>query len=329
MPLRNILHPNRYHGFIAQPPFFEGWYYKLVSADETLRYAIIPGVYLSQNHAESHCFVQVFDSKADQVRFHRYPYDAFKPSPDSFEIIIGQNYFSADRIELGIDDDLGQLEGELQFEKLSPWPVRLTSPGAMGWFAWVPLMECYHGVVSMDHIIHGRLALDGKRLDFSGGKGYIEKDWGKRFPSAWIWGQSNHFDREGVSLMVSVAVIPWLGRSFAGFIIGFLLDNEIHRFATYNRSKIEVFQVENKTVDLIVRNATYRLRIIAEREEGGLLQAPTTIAMDRRILETLDARFEVWFETLKGEVLYHGTGRHAGLETVGDLDTLLTMVTKG
>jgi hypothetical protein len=32
-----------YHGHGKRPPFFEGWYYKLVSADETQRYAVIPG----------------------------------------------------------------------------------------------------------------------------------------------------------------------------------------------------------------------------------------------------------------------------------------------
>ena len=326
MPLKNVLHPNRYHGFIAQAPFFEGWYYKLVSSDERHRFAIIPGVYLAPDQNESHGFVQVFDSQADQVRFHRFPIDSFKPSPDAFEIVLGQNYFSEKRIELAIDDDLGQIKGSLQFGRLSPWPVRFFSPGAMGWFAWIPFMECYHGVVSMDHTIQGRLVLDGEKKDFSGGRGYIEKDWGKHFPSAWIWGQSNHFKENGISLMVSVAVVPWLGRSFAGFIIGFLFEGEIHRFATYNRSKIEHIDMDDNTVSLVVRNTTCRLRIKAKRAEGGLLQAPTQIAMDRRILETLIAEFEVQLEALDGRVLYHGMGRHGGLETVGDLAQLLEMI---
>jgi len=329
MPISNILHPDRYHGFIAQAPFFEGWYFKLVSTDEEHKLAVIPGVYLAPDHEESHCFIQVFDSEADQVRFHRYPLDSFKPSPDSFEIILGPNYFSATRITLNIGDELGQLKGELRFKELSPWPVRFFSPGAMGWFAWVPFMECYHGVVSMDHAIDGQLSLDGEQLDFSGGRGYIEKDWGKRFPSAWIWGQSNHFGEGEISLMVSVAVIPWLGQSFAGFIIGFLFDGEIHRFATYSRSKIEDIQLDDKTVNLTVRNASHRLRVSATREEGGLLQAPTEIGMDRRILETLNAKFVVHFETRDGQVLYQGEGKHAGLETVGDLDQLLRMVKGG
>jgi hypothetical protein len=203
------------------------------------------------------------------------------------------------------------------------------SPGAMGWFAWVPLMECYHGVVSMDHRIEGRLRFDDQVLDFSGGRGYIEKDWGKQFPSAWIWGQSNHFDTPGVSLMLSVAVIPWVGRSFAGFIIGLLHDGVIHRFATYNRSRIESFSINDTEVNLVLKNATHRLYIRAMRVEGGLLKAPTTIEMDRRIIETLNASLAVRLEDLSGQALFAGTGHHAGLETVGDLDGLVQMVVRG
>ena len=329
MATRNTLHPDRYHGFSKQPPYFEGWYYKLVSADEKTRLAIIPGVYLARDPAQNHCFVQVFDSNAALVRYHRYPYAAFRALPGAFEVHVGPNRFTRAAITLDVGDELGQLKGSLEFKHLNPWPVRLLSPGAMGWFAWVPLMECYHGVVSMDHAIDGQLQLDGRSMDFSGGRGYIEKDWGRQFPSAWIWGQSNHFEVPGVSLMLSVAVIPWLGRSFGGFIIGFLHQGVIHRFATYNRGKFEALSINDTVVSLVVRNATHRLSMRALRVEGGLLQAPTTVAMNRRILETLDAQLEVRFEDLAGRVLFEGTGHHAGLETVGDLEKLVKIVLKG
>lgn len=329
MVFANTLHPDCYHGFSVQPPYFEGWYYKLVSVDEHTRFAIIPGVYLASDPAMSHCFVQVFDSNAAEVRYHRYPYDDFQASRESFKIQVGPNTFTREAISLAIDDALGRLQGRLEFTNLHPWPVRVHSPGAMGWFAWVPLMECYHGVVSMDHRIDGHLRFDDRVLDFSSGRGYIEKDWGKQFPSAWIWGQSNHFDIPGISLMLSVAVIPWVGRSFGGFIIGLLYDGSIHRFATYNRSRIESFSINDTEVDLVVKNATHRLQIRALRVEGGLFKAPTTIEMDRRIIETLNARFEVRFEDLSGQVIFAGTGHHAGLETVGDLDSLVHMVNKG
>jgi hypothetical protein len=181
----------------------------------------------------------------------------------------------------------------------------------------------------MDHGIDGQLRMDDQVLNFTGGRGYIEKDWGKQFPSAWIWGQSNHFAVPGVSLMLSVAVVPWAGRTFGGFIIGFLHEGVIHRFATYNRGKIESLTINDEAVDLVVKNSTHRLRIHALRVEGGLLQAPTMAAMDRRILETLNARLDVRFEELDGQVIFTGTGLHAGFEAVGDLENLIKMVTKG
>lgn len=326
MPFVNTLHPNRYHGFSVKAPFFEGWYYKLVSADEKHKLAIIPGVYQADDPQQNHSFVQVFISNDNQTGYHRYAYDAFQAARDAFEIRVGPNVFTGESLQLAIDDPDGRVHGALGFSDLTPWPVRWFSPGAMGWFAWVPRMECYHGVVSMDHRIEGQLRINQQVFDFNGGRGYIEKDWGRQFPSAWVWTQSNHFDEPGVSLMLSVAVIPWVGRSFGGFIIGFLHDGVIHRFATYNRSKIETFSVADSAVELVVRNADHRLHVRASRAEGGILQAPTTAAMDRRIIETLDAHLAVRFEDRSGRVIFGGSGRHAGLEAVGDLATLKKML---
>lgn len=324
--LINVTHPSRYHGFRARAPYFEGWYFKLVSADEKHRYAIIPGVYHAVDPEKSHAFVQVFNSDKDTVTYHRYPFEAFRAARDRFYIEVGPNSFSAQTMVLAIDDDLGQVRGQLHFSATNGWPTSFLSPGAMGWFAWVPFMECYHGVVSFDHVTEGSINHNGDKIDFSAGRGYIEKDWGKQFPSAWIWGQSNHFEKSGVSLMMSVAVVPWLFSSFGGFVIGLWMDGSLHRFATYNGSRIESLQIADREIELIVSNRTHRLRISAERMEGGLLQAPTLIEMDRRIIETINATLEVRLEKKTGEHLFHGIGRHAGLETVGDLALLMHKV---
>jgi len=81
-------------------------------------------------------------------------------------------------------------------------------PGIAGWYAWVPRMETYHGVVSLDHTINGHLHIDDEEIDFNSGRGYIEKDWGASFSAAYIWFQSNHFEQLNTSLTASVAIIP-------------------------------------------------------------------------------------------------------------------------
>ena len=100
------------------PPFFEGWYFKLVSADERHRFAIIPGVYLGRDVGSSHSFVPVFNSNTNKATFRHYPLEDFKASPDVFKVMIGPNYFSSSHVKLTIDDGLAQVNGvEFPYEK--------------------------------------------------------------------------------------------------------------------------------------------------------------------------------------------------------------------
>ena len=54
-----------------------------------------------------------------------------------------------------------KINAQLKFENIIPWPVKLLSPGVMGWYAFIPLMECYHGVLSFNHTIDGYVEIDG------------------------------------------------------------------------------------------------------------------------------------------------------------------------
>jgi tocopherol cyclase len=198
----------------------------------------------------------------------------------------------------------------------------------MGWYAWVPFMETYHGVVSLDHEIQGLLTIDGQMVDWTGGRGYIEKDWGQSFPAAWVWFQTNHFDQVGTSLTASVAIIPWLRGSFPGFIVGLWHEGVLYRFATYTGARIEKLDIADDSVTWIIRDRRYLLEMHAMRAEGGLIQAPTAVDMGRRIAETLSGRIETALYALdvdRPRAIFRGTGRHAGLEAVGDLARLRSM----
>lgn len=327
--LRQTLSPDGYHGHGLAPPFFEGWYYKLVDASQQHRWAIIPGIFLSQDPARHHAFVQVLDGRTGRATYHRYGAEEFWAGKGALELCIGPNRFTAEALSLDIDAADLSIRGALRFDNLTPWPVTVASPGIMGWYAWVPFMECYHGVVSLDHGIEGRLVVNDRPTDLTGGRGYIEKDWGRSFPSAWIWFQSNHFEQPGTSLTASVAIIPWVRRSFPGFIIGLWHDGVLYRFATYTGARIEKLDITGEQVDWVVRDRRYRLEMQATRAEGGLLQAPTSQDMGRRIAETLSATVRMALYELghgRPHLLASGTGRHAGLEAAGDLAELRAMI---
>ncbi len=327
--LRTTLNPASYHGNGKKPPFFEGWYYKLIDRSEQHRYAIIPGVFQAQDPVHSHAFIQVFDGQSTQLTYHTYPLEAFEFATGEFDIRIGANRFTTQHLALDIERDGQHVEGKLSFQSVQPWPVTLFSPGFVGWYAWVPFMQCYHGVMSLDHAIEGRLTVNQQCIDFNGGRGYSEKDWGRTFPASWVWLQSNHFARPGTSLTASVAFVPWIRKAFRGFVIGLWHKNRLYRFATYTGAWIEQLQITDEQLHWVVQDKRYRLDMQVIRSDNhGLLYAPETTGMHRRIAETLDATVAVQFSDLSGataQLLWQDTGRHTGMEAVGDLHQLMTM----
>jgi hypothetical protein len=167
------------------------------------------------------------------------------------------------------------------------------------------------------------------RLDFQGRVAWPRSvlSPGLAFPAGYIWFQSNHFATPGTSLTASLAVIPWLRGAFPGFIVGLLHAGCLHRFATYTGARTEALDVGDREVVWTVRDRRRRLTMRLAREGGGILRAPTTIAMDRRIVESLSATAEVRLEEIgaRSRVVFEGSCKHGGLEAAGDLDRLVAM----
>ena len=329
----STLRPDGYHGVHERAGFFEGWYIKLISSDRSARIAVIPGIFLGlEDSAGRHdeAFVQVLDGVTGRSWYERYDAADFHAATGHFDVTIGPNHFSAEGMTLDLPES--GLRGRVDFATgPDPWPVTLRSPGIMGWYAWVPVMETYHGVVSFGHDLAGSLSLGGVSLPFDGGRGYLEKDWGRAFPAGYIWMQSNHFARSGVCLVASIAVIPWHRTQFRGFIVGLRMPGPdgrpaLHRFATYTGARTKTLTVDDDHVRWSLRSkAGLRLDITAERRRGGLLHAPVRTQMHRRVEETLDARIHLTLTDRDGRIILADCGEVAGLEVHGDIDLLLAM----
>lgn len=314
----SLFHPDRYHGWGRKRRYFEGWYFKLVNESENESFAIIPGIAMDEN-GKSHAFIQLLDGTRQEAGYFTFPTDSFKASSNSFHIQIGESTFSLDQIKL----NLPELKGTLRIQDVVPWPNKWYSPGIMGPYSFVPFMECYHGVLSMNHTLKGKLRIRGKDIDFTGGRGYIEKDWGHSFPSAYFWMQSNHFSSPGISLKASVANIPWLGSSFVGFIAGLYVDNQLFEFTTYNRTKLSLSVASKRFVKLRFENSRHTLEITAYRNAATELASPITGFMDGRISESMSSRLDVQLSEHKsGKVVFKDTGRNVALEVAGRIEEI-------
>ena len=266
---------------------FEGWYFKHQKGGDMV--AFIPG------RAESGAFVQVISPGGSRQ------FDVPELSVEGGVVRAGSCSFSRQ----GCRIDLPGISGEVAYGDLTPLQSDIMGP-----FRFFP-MECRHGVISMGHSLSGGLLIDGKRHDFSGGEGYLEKDSGTSFPSSYLWLQCNSFP-EPCSLMVSVARIPFCGLHFRGCICALLYGGREYRLATYRGVRIRAFGPEH----LRLTQGGLRLEVDIKPSHGGhLLRAPVKGRMCGTIRESSNAAVRVRFWE-DGRQRFDLSSSHAAFEFV-------------
>lgn len=313
MKLR-VLNPGIFQGNTRSNHYFEGWYYKNVSGDMSEVLSFIPGI--SLNGKDRHSFIQIINGLTGETQYITYSIDELTWSRESLIVTIGESVFTDKYIDLRINNGNCRISGRLDFSECINYPKSLFSPGIMGWYSFVPLMECKHAIISANHFIEGSLDFSGRQLSFTGGKGYIEKDWGTSFPESWLWMQANNFDDRNMSLSFSVAKIPWLGSYFIGFISFLYINGEFKMFSTYNKSKIEELTTDGNIITATVSNTHYRLKISVSGSSTGELRAPVAGSMTRRIRESIDSNIDIEFRNKDNSLIYKGNSKRAGLEVI-------------
>lgn len=309
-----IFNPPVFQGSLNRKSYFEGWYFKQVSENLDHVYAFIPGISLNKN--DRHAFIQIINGISGETDYVTYPLDAFRFDKRKLWVQIDDSTFTDKYIELNIHSPKISIEGKLYFSSIAAYPFSFTAPGIMGWYSYIPFMECYHGVVSANHELKGQISINREFIDFTGGKGYIEKDWGRSFPECWIWLQSNNFEEKEQSLFVSVAKIPWLGRFFIGFIAFVYHRGKYIPFTTYNGSKLQKTELNGSDLEMQFSNKNYQLKIQVHVNKAGDLVAPVKGKMDRMIKESIDSEVSFDLQNKQDQSVIRGNSRRAGLEII-------------
>ncbi len=323
-----LWHPERYQGQRRTRRYFEGWYFKQVSADLSESWSFIPGISRGEARGEGYSFVQVIEGSQGRTWWFQYPLEAFRASSKELSIQVGESSFDWSGAHLSLADGTASFYGDISYDCCKRLPTRLFSPGVMGPFSFVPFMECRHGLVSLDHGLRGQLLANGRRVDFDGGRGYAEKDWGSSMPESWIWTQSNNFVSSGDSFMLSVARIPWLGSSFTGFLCVASLGDRLLVEATYTGARLREVCVGDGIVKAVIERGGELIEVEATRSRGGILRAPVNGLLSRRIAESMDAVLRLRW-TSSGRLVFEGEARNAGLEVVGKAAGLGSVVVGG
>ncbi|MFL2105130.1 tocopherol cyclase family protein [Desemzia sp. FAM 23991] len=316
------MNPILFQGNLDKKHYFEGWYFKQVTKDENELISFIPGISLNDN--DKHCFVQYISVTKDKENhpliktdYFRYPLDQFISRDKPFQVQIGPNTFSEDKVSVLLKKEGLTIKGSFRLAHLYPIKKSTLNPTIMGPFSYVPFMECYHGVISMKHHLSGYVKINHRLIDFTEGTGYIEKDWGTSFPKQYLWLQSNTFTNTETSLFFSVADIPFMKAVFEGFICNLLVHQREYRFATYNRSKMSIEQLTSQKIKIVLENTHARLTISAQPSQFGELIAPKKGSMSLPIKEGFSNSIYIKLEDFHTQQTYEDQGKMCGMEIVG------------
>jgi tocopherol cyclase len=309
-----VFHPIIFQGNLNKKRYFEGWYFKHVSANREQVFSFIPGIALAKN--DKHAFIQVIDGISGKTWNIKYPLSEFSYSQHEFYVGVGKSGFSEKGIELDIDTPDLKIKGKIFYGDFVKYPSTVFSPGIMGWYSFVPFMECKHRIGSVLHNLEGSISVNNAIINFTEGTGYIEKDWGTSFPESWIWLHCNTFEKSGSSFTFSVAKIPWLGSFFIGHICFLYAEGKFHLFATYNGSKITKLTFHAPVLEIEIKNKTHTLKVKAAQNRSGELKAPVVGEMNRLIKESVDSEIEIKLFNNQNNLTFTEKGSRAGLEII-------------
>ncbi|MFA6856534.1 MAG: tocopherol cyclase family protein [Treponema sp.] len=313
-----ILNPMPFQGNLHKRKYFEGWYLKHVSKDKSCVLSFIPGISLTPE--DRCCFIQVIDGISGKTWYIKYPLETFQWNSSVFSVSAGTSTFSLNECSINIDESDLKIAGNLNYSEMQFYPRTPGHPGIMGWFSFIPGLECRHDVLSMNHTVSGTLQMNGKLLDFTEGSGYIEKDWGWNFPSSYIWMQCSNFDESGTSFMMAVArvpIVPFAGKGILGFL-GFLQTRgKIRTFGTWNRWAVKnCLFPGNGEGTVMLTDGHEQIDCCVKSSSAGMLKAPAKGAMSQIVKESINASVSIRV-TGKDRTVFSLEGYPGGFEQRG------------
>ena len=145
-----------FQGSFDLQPYFEGWYFKVVTPNEKRIFVWIASVSFTE---EKKGYIQVLDSNesiTDTVEFS-ISHVCF---PSQSFIQIGDNCFKENQIILNLKTIQHHYIGNLKLYSPTLLKTSMYAPTIMGPFSYFKNMQCNHGIISLCSQVTGTLFVD-------------------------------------------------------------------------------------------------------------------------------------------------------------------------
>jgi tocopherol cyclase len=242
-----------FHKAKKNKSYFEAWYFKHQCRQGMV--AVIPGFRQDENGDQS-AFIQVITDQESHLI--SYPAFMFQADRERMTIQIANNIFTPKGIAVHVHQGDFSLSGTLRYrEFLSP---KKESTSSLHRNARMPY---HHQAISMFHRLSGVLEIRGQAINFQGGIGYVEQDWGTALPESYVWTQCSGFAQEDSCVIASVEEAPyWGGRRLSGECSIYYQNTE-YRLDTNRGAKVHRWSAR----ELLIQQGEYRF--CANRLDSG------------------------------------------------------------
>ena len=242
-----------FYGAGKRGPYFEGWQFRhQAPGGETL--SLFPLLRIDKA-GNTEAVIRV--ESREGAWSVSCPGESFQASEGLFQIWVQGSLFNRKGLWLDLRSGGITLCGELRYGPFTPLKYDLMGPlGAL------PVFPMRRGVISMGHRLEGVLLLNGRRIDFTGGAGFIETFRGTGRPSASLWSQSIWREERSNSILVSVERMPTLTGPRINCLCAVLYGGREYRLASYRGASVE----RRPTEGAVIRQGALRLAVEPERE---------------------------------------------------------------
>lgn len=290
-----------FYGEGKKTSYFEGWYVKHQKDGRVL--ALIPAFHVDGEGRKSASLQVITENGSWEAWF---PAEEFRASSGRFCVRLGRNVFTEKGLRIDFRAEGLRVRGCLRYG-----PFAAPQGDVMGPFAVLPI-PCRHGILSFAHRLGGCLEINGERVDFTGGLGYIEKDRGTSFPEAYFWSQGNWADRCPACVMASAAVLRFCRKRWTGCLAVVWDGKREYRLATYLGARVIACSEQR----LLLRQGRYHLAVETVTKNAYPLKAPKEGGMTRTIRESAacTVHYQFWRD---GRLMLDRVCETAGAEFAG------------
>ncbi len=298
--------PNGVHA-LGDSPHFEGWYYRAFDPDSEESWVLIAAYWINEA-LEGHAFVELVHHPTGKIykqTFRDVNITQIQNERGRFALKLGELGLFGDRIRGQIFTDMDELVTlDLAVDGCARWgaPNDENNRWTMGWATEIPGVPLRWHVNHLKAFMSGSIRTPETEWTLDSVPLHQEKNWGRAFPTTWIWLQSNHFqDRPDVAFVAAGGPVFPSRFSPNGYMAGLRWKDQFFTWRTQDMHRFPevAFWVDEDSMlarwRLVGESANYRFEVDAEAPLDGLIpiDVPTDHGLMKGAVEHLAATMEI------------------------------------